>query len=140
MLHHVHTRLRPALLAALMAYTGARGFAQDAVATNKAPELSPSSLQATAVTVPRRLPESIGPAQPAVPPGQVEMGGAIPKVARSRKPWQMLNPFAPKEYGNGTDVLARNPVTGEAEGVTFLSFTCPEQTNKPKTKKKPAAK
>lgn len=121
-----------ALLVGLAAVTLA---AQEAVSTNKPPEVAPAGLQATAGSVSRRVADSVGPVAPAVPPGQVVAGGAIPKLVRSRQPFQMINPFAPKEYGDGTDVLARNPVTGEAEGVTFLSFTCPERTAKPKAKK-----
>jgi hypothetical protein len=49
-------------------------------------------------------------------------GGAGPAVVRAKRPLQMLNPAAPKEYGDGTQFLSLNPHTGEPEGVTLLSF------------------
>ncbi len=33
--------------------------------------------------------------------------GSVSRAARSGNPLQMINPFAPKEYGDGTDVTRR---------------------------------
>jgi hypothetical protein len=76
---------------------------------------------------------------PDVPPGKIAVGGALPKLARSDRPLQQINPFAPAAYGDGTDVLARDPMNGEARGVTLFSFTLPEKSNKKKGKKPAAA-
>ncbi len=60
-------------------------------------------------------------------------GGALPAVARSPQPLQMINPLAPARYGDGTQYLATNPMTGTAEGVTLLSIKFPSKP--PKAKK-----
>ena len=43
-------------------------------------------------------------------PGRVRQptnfDGAIPRGVQSGNPLQMLNPFAPKEYGNGADLVS----------------------------------
>jgi hypothetical protein len=54
--------------------------------------------------------------------GAPSLGGAGPAIFRAKKPLQMLNPAAPKEYGDGTQFLSLNPHTGNSEGVTLLSF------------------
>jgi hypothetical protein len=69
------------------------------------------------------------------------VGGAGPAIVRSRKPLQMLNPAAPKEYGDGTQFLSRNPHTDEPEGVTLLSFRLfSKDPGKAKAPKPPKAK
>lgn len=35
--------------------------------------------------------------------------GSVTRAARSGNPLQMVNPFAPKEYGDGTDVTRHEP-------------------------------
>ncbi len=76
---------------------------------------------------------------PAKPEGsKVVVGGAIPKVARSKSFWQMFNPFAPREYGNGEENVNRDLLTGRAQGVTLLSFSFPSPAPK-KAKHPPAA-
>ena len=72
-----------------------------------------------------------------IPPSPPELrrpvGGALPALFRSPEPLQMLNPFAPPEYGDGTQHLATNLVTGQAEGVSLISFRFPSKA--PKMKK-----
>lgn len=109
-------------------------WAQDA-GTNRPPELPPVDVDATAVPPNSRAVKSISQPAPSIAPGRVELGGAIPKAARSKSFFQMLNPIAPRQYGDGTDVLARHPITGEAQGVTLLSVTCPERPPKAKMPK-----
>lgn len=102
--------------------------------TNKPPESAAVGVETTAVPPNSRAVKSISRPGPVVPPGRVVVGGAIPKAARSKSLLQMINPLAPKEYGDGTDVLARHPVTGEAQGVTLLMLTCPEKPSQPKSR------
>lgn len=69
------------------------------------------------------------------------VGGAGPAIVRARQPLQMLNPAAPKEYGDGTQFLSRNPHTNEPEGVTLLSFRLfSKDPGKAKAPKPPKAK
>ena len=77
--------------------------------------------------------------QPAPPPGAKSVvGGAVAQTVRGRKPWQMLNPFAPPAYGDGTGNVSLNPQTGENEGVVLVSIKLPSKP--PKHKKERAAK
>ncbi len=46
------------------------------------------------------------------------LGGVIPQLIRLKKPWELINPFAPAEYGNGSanttkDYTDANPVKGK---------------------------
>ena len=43
-----------------------------------------------------------------VTPGS-RVDGSVTRVVRSNNPLQMVNPFAPKEYGDGSDVTRREP-------------------------------
>ncbi len=90
----------------------------------KAPTLMTPSLQA--------------PAKATAP--KVEVGGAVPDVIYSRKPWQMVSPLAPREYGDGSQNVVRNWQTGRAEGVALFSFSFPPKAAKTpkKSKAKPA--
>jgi|GEM_PF-650854 hypothetical protein len=58
------------------------------------------------------------------------LGGALPAVFRSPEPLQMINPLAPREYGDGTQHISTNLLTGEAEGVTLLSIKLPSKPHK----------
>lgn len=58
------------------------------------------------------------------------VGGALPALFRSSEPLQMINPFAPKEYGDGTQYISTNLITGHAEGVTLLSIKLPSKPHK----------
>ena len=42
-------------------------------------------------------------------PQRSRIDGGVVRTVRSRNPLQMVNPFAPKEYGNGNDVAFHNP-------------------------------
>lgn len=72
-----------------------------------------------------RLPPTVAPllvAPPPVPLAPSRYGGVIGQALESRQPWQLFNPLAPPEFGDGTQNLSVNPVTGRAEGVTLFSF------------------
>ncbi len=57
------------------------------------------------------------------PDRRVTYGGAVVKTVRSKNPLQMINPLAPARYGDGTENLAVDPVTGAARGVTLFSIS-----------------
>lgn len=133
----MRVRMRTGVMLISCAYLGV-GFAQEA-STNKPPTASETAIEGTAVSPRSRATNAVAQPAIAVPPGRVVVGGAIPKAVRSKNVLQMLNPAAPKEYGDGTDVLALHPMTGEAQGVTLFSITCPQRANQPKPKKNKAA-
>jgi hypothetical protein len=113
-------------------------FAQE-TSTNKPPAGVAVDVGSATAPPDSRAVKSISRPAPSVRPGRVAVDGAIPKAARSKSLLQMINPLAPKEYGDGTEVVARHPITGEAQGVTLLMFTCPERPNQPKARKSGAA-
>ena len=49
--------------------------------------------------------------------------GSVSRAARSGNPLQMINPFAPKEYGDGTDVTRResDDPYQRAQGLRLLA-------------------
>lgn len=51
--------------------------------------------------------------------------GVIPRAIRSRNPLQMINPFAPAEYGGGQDVARHEDADpyGNPKGIKFISYT-----------------
>jgi hypothetical protein len=52
----------------------------------------------------------------------ITYGGPLVSAARADKPLHLLNPFAPPEYGDGTQYLRRDPYTGQARGVSLFSI------------------
>ena len=51
--------------------------------------------------------------------------GVLPRMARSKQPWQFFNPFAPPEYGTGFENVSADPhnvhpITHRAEGGISL--------------------
>ena len=42
-------------------------------------------------------------------PPASRIDGSVSRATRSGNPLQMINPFAPKEYGDGSDVTRREP-------------------------------
>jgi hypothetical protein len=71
------------------------------------------------------LPPTVAPllvSPPPVPLTPSRYGGVIGQALESRRPWQLFNPLAPPEFGDGAQNLSVNPVTGQAEGVTLFSF------------------
>jgi hypothetical protein len=56
--------------------------------------------------------------------GQVSklaLEGALVRATRAGQPWQVINPFAPKEFGDDYDNVSLNPITRRPEGVVLLS-------------------
>jgi hypothetical protein len=53
---------------------------------------------------------------------QVELGGSIPHAFRSGQPWQLINPFAPAQFGDGNDNVSVDPQTGQPTGFHLLDI------------------
>jgi len=121
-------------VAMLMSCLGLSAALAQEASTNKPPASGTVEVETTVMAPESRAAKALSQPGSFVAPSKAEVGGAIPKAARSKNFFQMINPFAPKEYGDGTDVVARHPVTGEAQGVTLLMLSCPERPNQPKAK------
>ena len=52
---------------------------------------------------------------------KVVLDGALVRATRAGQPCQVVNPFAPKEFGDGYDNVSINPVTRQPAGVVLLS-------------------
>lgn len=62
--------------------------------------------------------------------------GVLPQVAKTDNPLQLVNPAAPKEYGDAKDNTVIDPRTGQAQGIKLFSFSWfASDPNKPKAKK-----
>ncbi len=53
---------------------------------------------------------------------KTNVSGVLPLLAKARHPFHVLNPAAPAEYGDGRQNVARNVITGEAEGIVVLAI------------------
>lgn len=52
------------------------------------------------------------------------MEGVIPQLFRLKKPWELINPFAPPEYGNGSANTAKDPADPSIpKGIIFFGLT-----------------
>lgn len=57
--------------------------------------------------------------------GQVSrltLEGALARSTRAGQPWQAINPFAPKEFGDGYDNVSLDLRTQQPSGVVLLSI------------------
>lgn len=52
----------------------------------------------------------------------VRVDGVIPQAVRTGHPLQLINPFAPPEYGNGFQNVTVDPESGRANGIRFLGI------------------
>jgi hypothetical protein len=85
-----------------------------------------------AVRAPLRSPPPLEPAPP-LPVEPPRYGGLIGDALVADQPWQLLNPLAPPEYGDGTRNLSVHPTSGRVEGVTLFSiklFKSPTEKSK----------
>ena len=48
--------------------------------------------------------------------------GVVAQVIRVRNPLKLIDPRAPRGLGDGYENVARDPVTGRAEGIRFLAI------------------
>jgi hypothetical protein len=65
--------------------------------------------------------------------------GVLPQVAKADNPLQLVNPAAPKEYGDAKDNTVYDSRTGQAQGIKLFSFSW-FNSDKKKTKKTAAPK
>ncbi len=105
--------------------------------TEPAPAANTSTNRIEAAEDATRLPPAAVPllvSPPPVPLTPTRYGGLVGQAVESGRPWQLFNPLAPPEWGDGTQNLSVNPVTGRAEGVILISF---QLKPKPGAKKAP---
>ena len=119
------------LFTALLCAAALNSWAQSApVSTNTPPPAAgtnaPSTLTATdadTATAAREasrtltLPKSLA----TIKSDRATMGGIAVQAVKSKKPWDLLNPFAPMSAGNGTNNLVPN-TAGGPPGLNF--FDC----------------
>jgi hypothetical protein len=48
--------------------------------------------------------------------------GALAQAARAKNPLQLINPRAPKTYGDGWDNVSVDLITGQAQGIKLFTF------------------
>src|SRR5579859_3609771 len=54
--------------------------------------------------------------------GRIVYSGIGVVAAKTRRPWQLLNPLAPPQYGSPEDNVARDPINGRVSGLKFLAI------------------
>lgn len=105
--------------------------------TEPVPAANTATNQIEAAQDATRLPPAAAPllvSPPPVPLTPTRYGGLAGQAMESGRPWQLFNPLAPPEWGDGTRNLSVNPVTGRAEGLILISF---QLKPKPGAKKAP---
>ena len=55
--------------------------------------------------------------------GRVTYSGVAVQVVKSKEPWQLINPFAPAEYGSGRQNLDHDLITGKPTAFKFFSIS-----------------
>ena len=53
----------------------------------------------------------------------VSFSGGLIEAARSPNPLQMLNPRAPRSYGDGWSNVSVDPITGKAQGIKLFAIS-----------------
>jgi len=49
--------------------------------------------------------------------------GIVAQAVRTSQPWQLVNPLAPKKYGNGEEDVSRNPnAPGKPKGFILFAL------------------
>lgn len=66
--------------------------------------------------------------------------GVLPQLVKTDNPLQLVNPAAPKEYGDAKDNTVHDPRTGEAQGIKLFSFSWFTSDKKKKDRKASSAK
>ena len=54
--------------------------------------------------------------------GKVTVSGSLVEVAKTRKPLQLVNPWAPREYGESQDNTTFSPITKQATGWKLFAI------------------
>ncbi len=51
----------------------------------------------------------------------ISVGGPLAQAIRTRRPLQLINPFAPASYGSALGNTSHDPLTGQADGFKIFS-------------------
>src|SRR5258706_2289069 len=54
--------------------------------------------------------------------GKRSYSGIAVQAAKSRNPLQLINPFAPAEYGRAGDNVVRDPINGQPSGLKLFAI------------------
>jgi hypothetical protein len=54
---------------------------------------------------------------------RVVYSGIAVQLVKTDRPWQLINPFAPPEYGPAEQNTTRNPINGRMSGLKFFSVS-----------------
>lgn len=58
------------------------------------------------------------------PHSNPDVEGVIPEIIRLKKPWELINPFAPPEYGNGSENTTKDPNDpGKPKGIILFGIS-----------------
>lgn len=108
----------------------------------KAPVTNKVEIVNPAVSVSVRTMQSLEQTKPVPPkPNEIKTekgvySGVVPQAKKTDNPLQLINPAAPKEYGDAKDNTVTDPRTGQAQGIKLFSFSWfASDPNKPKVKK-----
>jgi hypothetical protein len=52
----------------------------------------------------------------------INYSGITVQLVKTDHPLQLVNPFAPEEYGSGEDNVVHSPITGKAHGLKILAI------------------
>ena len=55
--------------------------------------------------------------------GRATYSGVAVQVMKCKEPWQLINPFAPTEYGSGRQNWDHDIITGKPAGFKFFSIS-----------------
>lgn len=54
--------------------------------------------------------------------GKLSYSGSAVEIIKTKRPWQMLNPLAPAQYGSAEDNVARDPINGRVRGLKVFQI------------------
>jgi hypothetical protein len=105
----------------LFAVLGA--WAAQAQSTNAPPARSQEAFQALAAQQAKEAPAGLQELKPnEIASGRVIYNGSAVEAVKTGKPLQLLNPFAPPQYGSPEDNLSRNAINGRVSGLKFFAL------------------
>ncbi len=78
-----------------------------------------------------KLPTHVAPFEPLLTPVKPNevfgtrfgFSGVFVQLAKTRNPLQLINPFAPPQYGSGDDNVAWNMINGAPSGLKLFSLS-----------------
>jgi hypothetical protein len=54
--------------------------------------------------------------------GRITYSGSAVEIVKTKRPWQLLNPHAPPQYGSAEDNVARDPINGRVTGLKVFQI------------------